>query len=138
MSEDSACANYSSDKPAETSRNLQKPGFVGITKVSTWLPLSSELSRTGSIRFTYRGVVIRVFGDGYRRKGKRIYEKKLIYTFDLVLERWAFHKLHDECRTRPGTRAIDKLARIRSGQCAAYRPLRRGRAAPDDRLPSRR
>ena len=29
-----------------------------------------------TVRFTYRGEVIRVFGAGYWRKGKRIYEQK--------------------------------------------------------------
>ncbi len=29
-----------------------------------------------TVRFTYRGNVIRLFGAGYWRKGKRIYERK--------------------------------------------------------------
>ena len=29
-----------------------------------------------TVRFTYRGEVIRIFGAGYWRKGKRIYEQK--------------------------------------------------------------
>lgn len=29
-----------------------------------------------TVRFTYRGDVIRIFGAGYWRKGKRIYEQK--------------------------------------------------------------
>lgn len=29
-----------------------------------------------TVRFTYRGGVIRIFGAGYWRKGKRIYEKE--------------------------------------------------------------
>jgi hypothetical protein len=29
-----------------------------------------------TVRFTYRGAVIRIFGAGYWRKGKRIYEQK--------------------------------------------------------------
>ena len=29
-----------------------------------------------TVRFTYRKQVIRIFGAGYRRKGKRIYEKE--------------------------------------------------------------
>ncbi len=29
-----------------------------------------------TVRFTYRGEVIRIFGAGYRRKGKRIYEQE--------------------------------------------------------------
>jgi hypothetical protein len=29
-----------------------------------------------TVRFTYRGKVIRVFGAGYWRKGKRIYERE--------------------------------------------------------------
>lgn len=29
-----------------------------------------------TVRFTYRGNVIRIFGAGYWRKGKRIYEKQ--------------------------------------------------------------
>ncbi len=28
-----------------------------------------------TVRFTYRGTVIRIFGAGYRRKGKRTYER---------------------------------------------------------------
>ena len=29
-----------------------------------------------TVRFTYRGMVIRIFGAGYWRKGKRIYERE--------------------------------------------------------------
>ena len=29
-----------------------------------------------TVRFTYRGVVVRIFGAGYWRKGKRIYEQE--------------------------------------------------------------
>ncbi len=29
-----------------------------------------------TVRFTYRGEVIRIFGAGYWRKGKRIYEQE--------------------------------------------------------------
>ncbi len=29
-----------------------------------------------TVRFTYRGKVIRIYGAGYWRKGRRIYEKK--------------------------------------------------------------
>lgn len=29
-----------------------------------------------TVRFTYRGRIIRIIGAGYWRKGKRIYEKK--------------------------------------------------------------
>jgi hypothetical protein len=29
-----------------------------------------------TVRFTYRGDVIRLFGAGYWRKGRRIYEQK--------------------------------------------------------------
>ena len=29
-----------------------------------------------TVRFTYRGAVIRIFGAGYWRKGKRIYERE--------------------------------------------------------------
>jgi hypothetical protein len=29
-----------------------------------------------TVRFTYRGGVIRIFGAGYWRKGKRIYEQE--------------------------------------------------------------
>ncbi len=29
-----------------------------------------------TVRFTYRGDVIRIYGAGYRRKGKKIYEKE--------------------------------------------------------------
>jgi uncharacterized DUF497 family protein len=30
----------------------------------------------GTVRFTYRGDVIRIFGAGYWRKGKRTYERE--------------------------------------------------------------
>ena len=29
-----------------------------------------------TVRFTYRGVVVRIFGAGYWRKGKKIYEEQ--------------------------------------------------------------
>ena len=32
--------------------------------------------RVLTVRFTYRGKVIRIFGAGYWRKGKRIYERE--------------------------------------------------------------
>ena len=33
-----------------------------------------------TVRFTYRRKVIRIIGAGYWRKGKAVYEKKIIYT----------------------------------------------------------
>jgi hypothetical protein len=34
------------------------------------------------VRFTYRKGIIRISGAGYWRKGKKIYEKKIKYTYE--------------------------------------------------------